>query len=1070
MDHSDAVLLMQWTSRRDSDAFMELVIRHSGMVYSTCLRVLGNPADAEEVTQECFLELSQAASKVRKTCAGWLHSVAVKRAVTRIRSDVRRRAREQAYAEDLSVKREPDWEDIRPHLDACIAELPDSLRSVIVSRFLEGLTHEDASQRLGVPVSTMQYRIQKGLEQLRELLAKRGIVSSASVLAAILGATAAEGMQVSVGLTASLGKLVLSKGATGTGSVAAAAGGGILAMKYAFGAVALVAVLAGLSIAAKRYVAKSEEEAQVTVAQPSDSSEPSSSASVMSSEDATMNSRAPAPLKTEPGAAQETQEVVSQASETIPSGNVSGVVVRAKTGEPMPGLVFSLRKYEGNSPYGGFKNIGEVKTDAEGRFAFEAQDVTTYWLILEHDSLALYESYTGSLITLKKPGQVINEVVLKVGPGASISGRVYDMATGQGIKGVEVITYGGRRSVETDENGRYRLAGLQQVMGAYNDITLANTGSYVNLYVHGMGGHGVELEPGQRLENVDFPLEKGIELKGIVVNKAGERFFGGEVYLEGSFEWQGEHKNVDVQTEICEDGRFVLAGVKPDMKYGDLYVSGTGTASDPEGRAYWSHREYGDVEVWTGERRFVLQEAAYVRGKVLDAQTGQPITAFELLTVEGKLTHMEMGWRGSFKPVEDPEGRFTCTGRQGFTTVFVRAEGYALGVVHVETSKSGETVETEVRLEPGGVIEGTVTNWRGEPVQGACIIDGLPPKGDRYAKEEVALVRSDNRGQFRAIIKPGDRMFSAWDEALGTVQVQTSVAVGQTVTVNFVLGTGGRIRGRVTQNGGPVPVPVWVEYTILGEQGVLENGHTDTQEEYAMAGLPTGRGTVLFSLNSPSRGHQAVLVPVETAEGRETVVDYDFPAATGIIQGTVRLNGLPMQRGGVLAYAPGSVGALSTAYGQMDGGAYVIKSVPEGEVVLAARINTGTQIVVHREVVVVKPGAVIQRDIDITTGGGTTVQGRVILHPNLVRREPEIGLLQGSPEMADRVHEEYYMITALVTETDADAEGRYRLEGIPDGDYTLVAKVMTVSQETQYALNHVRIRNGEPQTVNLEMR
>ena len=70
MEQTDAALLAQWSNQRDADAFMELVVRHSAMVYGTCLRVLGNTADAEDVTQECFLELASARGRIRKTHDG----------------------------------------------------------------------------------------------------------------------------------------------------------------------------------------------------------------------------------------------------------------------------------------------------------------------------------------------------------------------------------------------------------------------------------------------------------------------------------------------------------------------------------------------------------------------------------------------------------------------------------------------------------------------------------------------------------------------------------------------------------------------------------------------------------------------------------------------------------------------------------------------------------------------------------------------------------------------------------------------------------------------------------------
>ncbi|MEK7794858.1 MAG: sigma factor, partial [Candidatus Hydrogenedentota bacterium] len=59
MGSSDALLLERWVLERDAGAFREIVLRHGGMVYGTCRRILGNPADAEEIAQDCFLRLAE---------------------------------------------------------------------------------------------------------------------------------------------------------------------------------------------------------------------------------------------------------------------------------------------------------------------------------------------------------------------------------------------------------------------------------------------------------------------------------------------------------------------------------------------------------------------------------------------------------------------------------------------------------------------------------------------------------------------------------------------------------------------------------------------------------------------------------------------------------------------------------------------------------------------------------------------------------------------------------------------------------------------------------------------------
>ena len=73
---SDTILLRQYSQTQDAEAFAELVRRHVGLVYGTCLRVTGNTHDAEHASQECFLSLARNAGSIRFSVPGWLHATA----------------------------------------------------------------------------------------------------------------------------------------------------------------------------------------------------------------------------------------------------------------------------------------------------------------------------------------------------------------------------------------------------------------------------------------------------------------------------------------------------------------------------------------------------------------------------------------------------------------------------------------------------------------------------------------------------------------------------------------------------------------------------------------------------------------------------------------------------------------------------------------------------------------------------------------------------------------------------------------------------------------------------------
>src|SRR4051794_30770068 len=101
---SDRILLQRYAASRDAGAYAVLVSRYGRLVYGTCLRIVGNPADAEDVAQECFLELARSAGGVSGSLPGWLHALARHRAVDAMRAGDRRRRREREVALQRSEK------------------------------------------------------------------------------------------------------------------------------------------------------------------------------------------------------------------------------------------------------------------------------------------------------------------------------------------------------------------------------------------------------------------------------------------------------------------------------------------------------------------------------------------------------------------------------------------------------------------------------------------------------------------------------------------------------------------------------------------------------------------------------------------------------------------------------------------------------------------------------------------------------------------------------------------------------------------------------------------------------
>src|SRR5580704_16032279 len=149
---SDAQLLGRFRTQRDEAAFVGLVARHGPMVLTVCRGVLRDPHAAEDAFQATFLILVRKAGTlwVRDSVAGWLHRVAHRVALQARADAVRRRARERETGEAALVQGDEQGphEELRALLHAEIGRLPDRLRLPVVLCDLEGLTRDQAAERL----------------------------------------------------------------------------------------------------------------------------------------------------------------------------------------------------------------------------------------------------------------------------------------------------------------------------------------------------------------------------------------------------------------------------------------------------------------------------------------------------------------------------------------------------------------------------------------------------------------------------------------------------------------------------------------------------------------------------------------------------------------------------------------------------------------------------------------------------------------------------------------------------------------------------------------------------------
>ncbi|MFE3187985.1 sigma-70 family RNA polymerase sigma factor [Nocardia sp. NPDC059240] len=167
----------------DRAAFTELYRLTSHRVFGLALRMLGNRATAEEVTQEVYLQIWVLAGRYDATISspiGWLMMLAHRRAVDRIRIDRSSTHREIAFGHlHLGQDRDVVLEEVEQIQDEqavsqCLDALTALQRETIALAYYGGRTYTEVAEHLGTPVPTVKSRIRDGLKRLADCLLGSG--------------------------------------------------------------------------------------------------------------------------------------------------------------------------------------------------------------------------------------------------------------------------------------------------------------------------------------------------------------------------------------------------------------------------------------------------------------------------------------------------------------------------------------------------------------------------------------------------------------------------------------------------------------------------------------------------------------------------------------------------------------------------------------------------------------------------------------------------------------------------------------------------------------------------------
>lgn len=180
--------LIEMAQQGDLHAFNRLVLAHQGPVYNVALRVLGDPAGAEDAAQEAFISAYQAIGKFRGgSFKAWLMRIVTNACYDELR---RQKRRPQTPLEELNPLDDPeevdssgvleadvegpeeaaDRSELAAVIRACLEGLPLEFRMVAILVDVQGYNYKEAAQAIKKPLGTVKSRLARARERLQECL------------------------------------------------------------------------------------------------------------------------------------------------------------------------------------------------------------------------------------------------------------------------------------------------------------------------------------------------------------------------------------------------------------------------------------------------------------------------------------------------------------------------------------------------------------------------------------------------------------------------------------------------------------------------------------------------------------------------------------------------------------------------------------------------------------------------------------------------------------------------------------------------------------------------------------
>ncbi len=619
-------------------------------------------------------------------------------------------------------------------------------------------------------------------------------------------------------------------------------------------------------------------------------------------------------------------------------------------------------------------------------------------------------------VTISDQGRSDVEIVMKL--GGTISGVLVDQ-TGAPVKQTAVTAMPIDESGAVPHNGWSRDDGVFTInglsAGTYK-LTARPPNSYTN---RSSRETEVTVAKGERLTDVRvvIELDAGVKLAGRVVDVSGQPIEDAGVNVSAPDKGVSGHG----QTDSDADGHFEIVG----LAAGEYHV-------------FTKHKKYSSArsEATAPDTNLIitLRGKATIEGRVVDARSGAPVTAFEVQVREAGLIPNSRISGG--QPYVDEQGQFQVTADEGTNTICVQAAGYAPAERMVPDVRGDQTTSgVEIRLEPGSVIEGKVTNAQGEAVAGANIWINNVPQFAWENRQRAASASTDADGYFRIDSLPQtDITLIAVHADYLPEQIAVRPSPGRGTSVNLVLGTGGGLEGTIRIGGKPA-AGYLVNVGIPQPPGGFNADATAGEDgKYMFKSLPPGeaRVTVTGKLrDAPNRSTQR---QTTVFDDQVTILDIDIEGGKASIEGIVTREGKPLANVTVDVYMRGAdlegvaASALTNAKGE-----YRIVDMPAGPANVSFRANEPEQYKDHQ--ISLEEGSVLKLNENFLAAVPVTVSTRGVspgIPITVTFYVGQVEIIDESGTFIVRGEQAYGSIGGY-------RDGTFKFESVEAGEYTIVA-------------------------------